>query len=153
MNGWTAAAAIACGLLLSGTGAAQEPGALVPGPPEDIFMEITAGPGGEPVLSEDEFLLQLGGYYRFNFVCPAGEGDFTGFHLEVDDLLANAHLRVVSVGGMEMYMQGLSFRAIECDEPGSARFSFHPMRRGVYQIHVRDSLDPPQEAFGRFVVE
>lgn len=122
-------------------------------PPIDVFMEVTTGANGEPVLSEDEFELVLGGYYRFNFVCPDAADDSTGFHLEVTDMLQNAHLRVISIGDIEVYMQGLSFNAIECDEVGSARFSFHPMRTGVYDIYVRDHSDPAQEAFGRFIVE
>jgi hypothetical protein len=133
--------------------AAQESAMIASGAPSDVFLEVTTGANGEPVLSEEEFALALGGYYRFNFVCPDARDDETGFHLEVTDLLANAHLRVVSVRDIEIYLQGMSFRAIECDEPGAARFSFHPMRRGVYDIYVRDHSDPPQEAFGRFVVE
>jgi hypothetical protein len=63
------------------------------------------------------------------------------------------HLRVVSVQDIEIYMQGSTFRAIECDEEGAARFSFHPMRRGSYEIEVRDHLDPPQRAIVQVVVE
>lgn len=134
-------------------GQAQESGVIASPPPVDIFLEVTTGPNGEPVLSADEFELVTGGYYRFNFVCPDAKDDATGFHFEATELLANSHLRVYSVGDIELYLQGMSFRAIECDEPGSARFSFHPMRRGVYDLYVRDHSDPPQEAFGRFVVE
>ena len=143
---------------LASMGAAQETvpesGVIGGPPPIDITMEVRAGATGEPTLSQDEFVLSLGGYYRFNFVCPDEDlSDETGFNLEVVDLLANAHLRVVSVGDIEIYMQGMSFRAIQCDEAGSARFSFHPMRTGVYPIYVSDHSDPAQEAFGRFVVE
>ncbi len=148
-----AAIAALAGLALSSTASAQESGVIASGAPQDIFLEVTTGQNGEPLLSQEEFPLVLGGYYRFNFVCPDAVDDATGFHLEVNDMLANAHLRVISVNDIEIYMQGMSFRAIECDEPGAARFSFHPMRRGVYDIYVRDHLDPPQEAFGRFVVE
>jgi hypothetical protein len=151
----------AAALALSATAAAaQDAPATVPesgvigsGAPNDVFLEVTTGEGGAPVLSQEEFPLALGGYYRFNFACPDARDDATGFHLEVTDLLANAHLRVVSVNDIEIYMQGITFRAIECDEAGAARFSFHPMRRGVYEIYVRDHSDPAQEAFGRFVVE
>ena len=146
---------VACLLLLLASAQAQEqePGVIAPPPPADIFLEVTTGPNGEPVLSTDEFQLVTGGYYRFNFVCPDAQDDATGFHFEATDLLANSHLRVYSVGDIELYLQGMSFRAIECDEAGAARFSFHPMRRGVYDLYVRDHSDPPQEAFGRFVVE
>jgi len=131
----------------------QEPGVIGSPPPEDIFLEVTTGENGEPIVSETEFLLAVGGYYRFNFVCPDAQDDSTGFHFEAPGLLENSHLRVVSVNDIEIYMQGLSFRAIECDEAGSARFSFHPMRTGVYDLLVRDHSDPPQQALGRFVVE
>jgi hypothetical protein len=146
-------AALAATLLLAMVASAQESGVIGRPPPIDIFLEVTTGPNGEPILSQDEFVLVLGAYYRFNFVCPDAQDDSTGFHFEAVGLLQNAHLRVVSVGDIEIYMQGLSFNAIECDEPGAARFSFHPMRRGVYDLYVRDHSDPPQEAFGRFVVE
>ncbi|MCW5696777.1 MAG: hypothetical protein KIS96_08590 [Bauldia sp.] len=139
--------------LLSTAALAQESGVVVLGAPTDIYLEVTTGANGEPILSQEEFPLLLGGYYRFNFVCPDAEDDSTGFHFEVTDLLTNSHLRVVSIGDIELYMQGLFFRAIECDEAGSARFSFHPMRRGVYDIYVRDHSDPPQEAWGRVIVE
>lgn len=148
------ATAAAAGLLmLSTTGQAQQSGMIAAGAPVDIFMEVTTGPNGEPILDVDEFDLVVGGYYRFNFVCPDAADDTTGFHFEATDLLANSHLRVVSVGDMEIYMQGLTFRALECDEAGAARFSFYPIKRGVYDLYVRDHSDPPQEAFGRFVVE
>ena len=131
----------------------QEPGVLGSPPPQDFFLEITTGENGAPVLSADEFTLASGGYYRFNVVCPDAADDSTGFHFEATDLIKNSHLRVYSVGDIELYIQGQTFRAIECDEAGAARFSFHPMRRGVYEIYVRDHSDPPQEAFGRVVVE
>ena len=139
--------------LLATPALAQESGVIGRPPPADVFLTVTTGPNGEPVLSDDEFVLLLGAYYRFNFVCPDAVDDSTGFHFEATELLANAHLRVVSVNDIEIYMQGMSFRAIECDEVGAARFSFHPMRRGVYEIYVRDHSDPPQEGYARVVVE
>lgn len=140
-------------LLLSVSAQAQQPGVIASGRPVDIFLEVTTGPNGQPILSTDEFQLVTGGYYRFNFVCPDAKDDATGFHFEATDLVANSHLRIYSVSDIELYLQGQTFRAIECDEPGAARFSFHPMRKGVYDLYVRDHSDPPQEAFGRFVVE
>ncbi len=147
-------AVAAAGLMLL-PASAQTPvaGVIAAPPPVDIILEVTTGPKGEPVLSTDEFQLVTGGYYRFNFVCPDAKDDATGFHFEAKDLVANSYLRIYSVGDIELYLQGLSFRAIECDEAGTARFSFHPMRRGVYNLYVRDHSDPPQEAFGKFVVE
>lgn len=132
----------------------QEPGLVGTPPPQDFFIEVLTGPNGEPVFNSDsEFTLALGGYYRLNFVCPDAVDDAGGFHFEANRLVQNSHIRVYSVGDIELYIQGQTFRAIECDEAGAARFSFHPMRRGVYDLYVRDHSDPPQEIFGRVVVE
>ncbi len=135
--------------------AQQESGVIGSGPPEDIFLEVTKGPDGEPVLSQEEFVLANGGYYRFNVVCLDKLTSESGFHFEFPGLLENSHLRILSIGGpdIEFYMQGLTFRAIECDDRGSARFSFHPMRKGVYPVVVTDKSVPPQEASARIVVE
>jgi hypothetical protein len=115
---------------------AQVGGNLAAGPPLDIFLEIRTGPNGEPVLSTQEFKLITGEYYRFNIHCPDVADDLVGWRVEVTDLLSNSHLRVVSVGDIEIHLQGLTFRAIECDEIGSARFSFVPIRPGTYDLHV-----------------
>lgn len=148
-------AALAAFVATPGLGTEQASGRVGSGAPEDVFMEITHGDDGTPVLEPAEFALALGGYYRFNVVCPEELTSQTGFHFEATELLENAHIRVLSVGetDIEFYMQGLTFRAIECDAAGSARFSFHPMRPGVYPIHVRDQGTPPKEASGRIVVE
>ena len=146
-------AAAALAIPLAAQAQDQPSGEVGSGAPEDFFLEITTGEGGAPVLSEEEFFLSWGGYYRMNVVCPDAASDSEGFHFEAPDLIQNSHLRVYSVGDIELYMQGLSFHAIECDEAGAARFSFHPMRKGVYEIYVRDHSDPPQEARGRVVVE
>ncbi|ROU02545.1 hypothetical protein [Histidinibacterium lentulum] len=133
----------------------QESGRVGSGAPEDFFMEITRGEDGAPVIEPEQFDLALGGYYRFNVVCPEELTSETGYHFEVTELLENSHIRLLSIGetDVEFYMQGLTFRAIQCDESGTARFSFHPMRPGVYPIYVRDQGVPPEEVYGRVVVE
>jgi len=93
----------------AGPGFGQESGMIGTGAPNDIFLEVTTGDKGQPILSEDEFELAWGGYYRFNLVCPEAVSDDTGFHFEAENLLANSHLRVISVGDIEVYMQGLGF--------------------------------------------
>ncbi|ABV94367.1 hypothetical protein Dshi_2634 [Dinoroseobacter shibae DFL 12 = DSM 16493] len=147
--------ALACVTASGAFADAQESGRVGAGAPEDIFMEITRAEDGAVTIAPEEFTLAHGGYYRFNVVCPEALTSETGYHFEATELLENAHIRVLSVGevDIEFYMQGLTFRAIECDDAGSARFSFHPMRKGVYPIHVRDQAVPPTEAFGRVVVE
>ena len=151
--------AFACFLAIAGAVSGQdyegdyEPGVIGSSPPFDLTVEVTTGPNGEPMLSQNEFLLAQGGYYRLNLECPDVAPEAQGFHFEAPDLLANSHLRVVSVGDIEIYMQGMSFRAIQCDEAGSARFSFHPMRSGVYEMHIHNIEDRSQEASALLVVE
>ena len=145
---------------------AQVSGDLAAGPPLDIFVEISTGPNGEPVLSRQEFKLTAGAYYRFNIHCPDVTDDLAGWRVEVTDLLSNSHLRVVSAGDIEIHLQGLTFRAIECDEIGSARFSFVPIRPGSYDLDVGNvplAVGRPAGAagvrargkhvLGRFIVE
>lgn len=149
-----AASAILLATLLPQTALAEQTSGEVGGfPPEDITLTVTTGEGGAPVLSATDYTLALGGYYRFNFTCPDAKDDETGFHFESEGLMTNAHVRVVSVGDMEIYMQGLGFRALECDEPGTVKFSFHPMRNGSYPFLVRDHSEPPQAVTGTFLVE
>jgi hypothetical protein len=52
------------------------------------------------------------------------------------ELLNNAHLRLVTVGDIEIHLQGLSFNAIECDEAGAAHVSFVPIKPGIYPFYV-----------------
>ncbi|MCO6384800.1 hypothetical protein [Oceanicola sp. 502str15] len=148
MIGAMALAAMPCAALSE-----QTSGEVGGFPPEDIEMMVKTGEGGAPEVSATEFKLALGGYYRFNFTCPDAVDDQSGFHFESEGLMTNAHVRVVSVGDMEIYMQGLGFRALECDEPGTVKFSFHPMRAGSYDFIVRDHSEPPQQVEGVFVVE
>lgn len=154
MNRLSAAAAVAANFVFIAASAAQTPpGTIVVGPPKDITMEVKTAADGGPILSANEFKLALGSYYRFNFVCTDAKDDTTGFHLEMTDMLANAHLRVVSINQIEVYLQGQTFRAIECDRAGTARVSFHPMRKGTYEIYVRNHETPPKDGKAKFVVE
>ena len=80
--------------------------------------------------------LLSGQYYRLNIHCPDVKDDMTGWRIEMPELLRNAHLRLVTVGDIEIHLQGLSFNAIECDEAGSAHVSFVPIKPGVYKFYV-----------------
>jgi hypothetical protein len=158
-----APAALACLLVLLSplTGVAQVGGNLAAYPPVDIDLEITSGSEG-PVLSATEFPLVTGEYYRVN-VTSDGDPDW---RFEAHDLLQNSHLRLVTIGGIEVHLQGLMFRAIELDEAGTASFSFTPIRPGTYEFSVGDvpsavgrpigaaGAEPGSRlAVGRFVVE
>ena len=83
-----------------------------------------------------EVVLDSGHYYRLTIDCPDVQGDLSGWRIEMPELLNNAHLRLVTVGDIEVHLQGLSFNAIECDEIGSAHVSFVPIKPGVYPLYV-----------------
>ena len=145
-----------CGLALAAaTAHAQVGGNLAAGPPLDIHLEITTGPDG-PVLSTTEFDLVTGEYYRLNVTSDGVEP----WRLEVDDLLSNSHLRIVTINGIEVHLQALAFRAIEFDVGGTAQFSFTPIRTGTFEFAVgdvpsvrRQRADGGRTAGGTFTVE
>ena len=139
----------------------QVGGNLAAGPPLDLTLKVTAGPDGT-LLSQGEWQLITGEYYRLN-VMSDSEVDW---RLDVDELLRNSHLRIVTISGIEVHLQGLSFRAIEFDVPGTAQFSFTPIRPGTYPFSVSDVPSTvrrrsaeagrpvePRSIRGQFVVE
>ncbi len=156
-------------IALAGVGGAvaqQQSGTVGSGAPEDIFLEVTLAEDGAITLSASEFHLAWGGYYRFNLECPAGgvENE-SGIAFTANDLWQNSHLRIVSVSSPEsgfmtapeinFHMQGLQVRMIECEGlEAAARVRFFPMRKGTYPFTVlNDTVDPPIEAAGSFIVE
>lgn len=147
-------------VILAATGRAQVGGNLAQFPPTDLELEISTAADGMPVLSEKEFALVTGDYYRLNVKCTDVKDDLSGWRLEMTELLHNSHLRLVSVGDMEVHLQGLSFNAIECDEAGSARISFVPIRPGTYDLYVgnvplavgRPAGESGVQAKGKFVL-
>ena len=56
--------------------------------------------------------------------------------MELNEFLANVHLRILTINGIEVHLQGMSFRAIELDEKGEASFTFTPIRPGDYPVYV-----------------
>ena len=112
---------------------AQVGGNLAAGPPLDIHLEIATGPDG-PLLSASEFELVTGEYYRLNVASDGVEP----WRLEVDDLLRNSHLRLVTIDGIEVHLQAMAFRAIEFDVGGAVQFSFTPIRTGAFAFTVGD---------------
>ena len=116
--------------------AAQSLGNLAQYPPERIGLTITTAENGSPELQPQELTLNSGQYYRLTLDCPDVRDDLTGWRIEMMEFLNNAHLRLVTVGDIEVHLQGLSFNAIECDEIGSAHVSFVPIKPGVYPLYV-----------------
>lgn len=111
---------------------AQVGGNLAALPAVELRLDITTGEDGRPQLSQREFALVTGDYYRFH-VRSDGK---SVWRFEATDLLQNVHLRIVTIAGIEVQMQSLVFRAIEFDQAGEAAFSFTPIRPGTYQIYV-----------------
>jgi hypothetical protein len=116
--------------------AAQSLGNLAQYPATPRQLTITTSNEGYPVIEPSVIELDSGNYYRLTVSCPDVKGDLSGWRLEMPRLLNNAHLRLVSVGDMEIHLQGLSFNAIECDEIGSATISFVPIKPGNYEFYV-----------------
>ncbi len=114
----------------------QSLGNLAQYPPLKKQLTITTSDDGMPVLTPQMLSLQSGRYYRLTISCPDVRDDLRGWRVEMTGLLNNAHLRLVTVGDIEIHLQGLSFNAIECDEIGSAHVSFVPIKPGIYQLYV-----------------
>ena len=111
-------------------------GNLAQYPPERTEITITTADNGAPQLQPEELVLNSGQYYRLTIDCPDVRDDLTGWRIEMSEFLNNAHLRLVTVGDIEVHLQGLSFNAIECDEVGAAHVSFVPIKPGVYPLYV-----------------
>ena len=116
--------------------AAESLGNLAQYPPERISLTITTSDKGSPELQPEELTLNSGQYYRLTIDCPDVRDDLAGWRIEMAEFLNNVHLRLVTVGDIEVHLQGLSFNAIECDEIGSAHVSFVPIKPGVYPLYV-----------------
>ena len=116
--------------------AAESLGNLAQYPPERVELIITTADNGAPQLQPEELLFNSGQYYRLTIDCPDVRDDLTGWRIEMPEFLNNAHLRLVTVGDIEVHLQGLSFNAIECDEVGSAHVSFVPIKPGAYPLYV-----------------
>jgi hypothetical protein len=115
---------------------AQSLGNLAQYPPKGIDLTIETAPDGMPIIQPMDIQLQAGNYYRLNIHCPDVRDDLTGWRIEMPELLNNAHLRLVTIGDIEVHLQGLSFNAIECDEAGSAHVSFVPIKPGSFPFYV-----------------
>ena len=122
--------------IFSSAAANETLGNLAHYPPERTGITITTADNGAPQLQPGELVLDSGQYYRLTIDCPDVRDDLTGWRIEMPEFLNNAHLRLVTVGDIEVHLQGLSFNAIECDEIGAAHVSFVPIKPGVYPLYV-----------------
>lgn len=165
-------------LAISGAAMAQQPaapaapaprppqvsGQVGTGAPEDVFLNMKMAADGGVTLSAGAFKFALGGYYRFNFVCPVGLADGMGVVMYSPEIWENSHIRIVSVADTtkpvedpqaNFYMQGRNISKLECEGLDlTLRVSFHPMRKGTYPFRVvNERTTPPKEVKGQFVVE
>ena len=111
-------------------------GNLAQYPPLGVDLTINTTKDGFPSLVPSEISLNTGQYYRLNINCPDVKDDLTGWRIEMPDLLRNSHLRLVTVGDIEIHLQGLTFNAIECDEIGFSHVSLVPIKPGSYELYV-----------------
>ncbi|MEM0911313.1 MAG: hypothetical protein AAGJ37_10090 [Pseudomonadota bacterium] len=114
-------------------------------PPKDVFVEVTTGEKGL-VVSPSDIALNNGDYYRLNVSCNDID-DETELNFDLAALITNTHLRILTVEGIQVSMQGLHFRAIQCEGPGSFKFSFYPMRNGTYDISVTEEDSDEEISF------
>jgi hypothetical protein len=128
------------GVALAGAAHAQVGGNLAKFPPVDLRIDITNGPDGKPVLKPTELKMVTGDYYRLTISSDGmgkdQRGDPLARRVELNEFLANVHLRILTINGIEVHLQGMSFRAIELDEKGEASFTFTPIRPGDYSVYV-----------------
>ena len=153
-------------MLVAPPAVAESLGNLAQYPPSKIGLTITTARDAAPKIEPAEIRLLSGKYYRLTINCPDVRDDLTGWRIEMPELLNNAHLRLVTVGDIEVHLQGLSFNAIECDEVGAAHVSFVPIKPGTYPFYVGNvplAVGRPigesgvqakgKSVFGRFVVQ
>lgn len=122
--------------IFSSAASSESLGNLAQYPPERRELTITTTDKGAPQLQPEELVFNSGQYYRLTIDCPDVRDDLTGWRIEMPEFLNNAHLRLVTVGDIEVHLQGLSFNAIECDEVGAAHVSFVPIKPGTYPLYV-----------------
>ena len=130
------AIALAAGVLINSDVLAESLGNLAQYPPTKVQLTVTTTADGMPKIEPARLSLESGRYYRLSIACPDVRGDLSGWRIEMQEFLRNAHLRLVTIGDIEVHLQGLSFHAIECDEIGSADISVVPIKPGTFPLYV-----------------
>ncbi len=110
---------------------AHAAGNLAAPPAIDLDLKIS---GTAPTLEPLRFEIETGDYYRLNLTSDGA----AEFMFRAEDFLANIHIRLVVISGIELHMQNMLFRGIEFDEGGTASFTFVPIRPGEYEFTVGD---------------
>ncbi len=160
-------AGVLVSLAISGAATAQQQsGQVGTGAPEDIFLTLTLDADKNLTVSQNEFHLAWGGYYRLNMECPdSGPVNEASIAFASPGLWQNSHLRLASVSErasgyqqveeINFHIQGEQLRLMECEGlPLDVRFSFYPMKKGTYPFTLLNStVKPAVEMTGKFIVE
>ncbi len=104
-------------------------GDLAAPPSTPLELNIT---GEEADLSQTTFEIETGVYYRLTITSDGAEE----FMFQAEDLLRNAHVRLIVINDIEVHLQGLPFRGIEFDAGGAVSVSFVVLRTGEYEFTV-----------------
>lgn len=107
--------------------AAQAEGNLAAPPAEVLTINITGTD-----VDTTELNIETGKYYRIVLVSD-GMNE-VGF--SAPEFIADIHIRLIVIEGIEVHLQGLSFRSIEFDAGGTAAFSFVAIRPGTYTFMI-----------------
>ena len=91
-------------IFISTSALSQSLGNLAQFPPESKEMIITTESNGMPKLEPSSISLFTGNYYRLNINCPDVVDDLTGWRIEMPELLRNSHLRLVTIGDIEIQL-------------------------------------------------
>ena len=122
---WITASLLAALAMPAAALAQQQSGTVGRGAPEDVFLEVTQGTDGL-ALSADEFHFALGGYYRFNLICPAaGVENEAGLSFSAPEFRASLAMFATGVtivtarteSGALVGLTANSFNSVSLDPP------------------------------------
>ncbi|MCW5697744.1 MAG: hypothetical protein KIS96_13555 [Bauldia sp.] len=102
-------------------------GNLAAPPAEVLRINIT---GTE--IDTNALNIETGRYYRIELVSDG----MAEVAFSAPEFMQDIHVRLLVIQGIEVHLQGLTFRAIEFDQGGTAAFSFVAIRTGTYPFNI-----------------
>ena len=107
--------------------------------------ELKLSLSGDLKMSEKEFKLETGKYYKLTIDSKGGDE----FHWMAPDFFVGAWVYQVVISGIEVH--NVKSPEIEFDKDGSATIYFVPIRTGRYKFYVRGHEE--RGMLGQFIVE
>ncbi|MCW5696833.1 MAG: hypothetical protein KIS96_08880 [Bauldia sp.] len=107
----------------------QAEGNLAAPPAETITINITGTEVDNTAIN-----IETGKYYRISLVSDGMEE----VAFSAPEFMQDIHIRLLVIQGIEVHMQGLTFRSIEFDQGGTASFNFVAIRPGTYNFTIGD---------------